>query len=259
MTQFYLPEEAIYHNDGREQRLLEFILSHPDYALMKGCPNRILAAIDEYGREKAFLMNVGTEKGQIVSKVISRVKPEVIVELGGYIGYSALLFGDALRKAGGRKYISLKVSPIFASVSAALVGLAGLSDTVEIMVGPCRNSLRALSKAYPSRGLDMFFFDHAKVEYTNDLKLCEELGLVSQGTTVVADNVSRNPEYLEYVRASGAKKMKAADENKGLTMCHESDMSVGRPDLRYETSVVHSIEPTGEPDAVEISCCLGSS
>lgn len=234
---------------------MEFILSHPDYALMKGCPDRILAAIDEYGREKAFLMNVGTEKGQIVSKAISRAKPKVIVELGGYIGYSALLFGDALRKAGGQKYISLEVSPIFASVSAALIDLAGLNDIIEIMVGPCRDSLRALSETYPGHSLDMFFFDHAKVEYTNDLKLCEELGLVSQGTTVVADNVSRNPEYLEYVRASGPKKRMAADETKRLTLCHESDMSLGRPDLRYETSVVHSIEPTGEP----VSICTSSS
>ena len=214
---------------------------------MKGCPEKIIDAIDQFGREKAFLMNVGVEKGKIVTKVISDVKPRVIVELGGYVGYSALLFGSALKRAGGQKYISLEVNPTFAGVSDALVKLAGLGDIVEILIGPCRDSLRTLAGIYSGKGLDMIFFDHAKVEYTNDLKLCEELSLVVKGTTVVADNVSRNPEYLEYVRATSAKKKEDAYENMRQQLHKKRDLSVGKPDLKYETSVVHSIEPTGEP------------
>ncbi|RAH75501.1 uncharacterized protein BO66DRAFT_407309 [Aspergillus aculeatinus CBS 121060] len=209
MIQFYLPEET-------------FILFHPDYILIKGCPDRILAAIDEYRREKAFLINIGTKK-------------------------------DVLRKVGGQKYISLEVSSIFASVSAALIDLAGLDDNIKIIVGPYRDSLRALSKTYPGCSLDMFFFDYAKIKYTNDLKLCEELGLVSQDTTIIADNVSRNSEYLEYVRAPGLKKRMAADETKRLTLCYESDIFLGRFDLRYKTSVVYSIKPTGEPVSIYTS------
>ncbi|KAI9038228.1 O-methyltransferase [Aspergillus affinis] len=142
---------------------------------MKGSPERILAAIDQYGREKDFLMNVGEHKGELVRREIAENKPNVLMELGGYVGYSAILFGNSLKIAGGKKYISLEKSPVFASVSPSLVKLAGLDDIVEIKIGPCRDSLRALEKKYSDRGLDMIFFDHAKTEYVNDLKLCEEL------------------------------------------------------------------------------------
>ncbi len=61
-------------------------------------------------------MNVGPDKGKIVSDLIAEVKPEIVVELGGYIGYSSLLFGDAVRKAGGKHYYSLERNPEFAAV-----------------------------------------------------------------------------------------------------------------------------------------------
>lgn len=33
-------------------------------------------------------MNVGDDKGRIVTELIADQKPQVMVELGGYIGYS---------------------------------------------------------------------------------------------------------------------------------------------------------------------------
>ena len=33
-------------------------------------------------------MNVGDDKGKIVADLIAEQKPEVMVELGGYVGYS---------------------------------------------------------------------------------------------------------------------------------------------------------------------------
>ncbi|KAH8430934.1 O-methyltransferase [Aspergillus melleus] len=275
---FYKPEEEIFvgasvekpltilnansstqheqHNDGREPALLAFIESHPDYNQIKGSPERILAAIDQYGREKDFLMNVGEHKGEVVRKKITEHKPKVMIELGGYVGYSAILFGNALKKAGGKKYISLELSPVFASVSASLVKLAGLDDIVEIKIGPCRDSLRALGKQYGDSGLDMLFFDHAKTEYVNDLKLCEELGLVARNTVVLADNVicPGNPAYLKYVRATPSKKQERSQHEDSAG---RNDYSVGNPQLLYDTSIVHALEPTGQPDGIEISRCFG--
>jgi catechol O-methyltransferase len=80
-------------------------------------------------------MNVGEDKGGIVTDLIAEVKSRTMVELGGYVGYSCILFGDAVRKAGGKRYISLERSPEFAAVVASLVDLAGLSDIVKVVVG----------------------------------------------------------------------------------------------------------------------------
>ena len=39
----------------------------------------MLAAIDEYGRKQKYLMNVGEDKGKIVSNLIAEVKPQTMV------------------------------------------------------------------------------------------------------------------------------------------------------------------------------------
>ena len=69
---------------------------------MKGSPETVLTAIDEFGCTKDFLMNVGREKGHAVTDIIARQKPTTLLEIGGYVGFSALLFGNELRKAGGQ-------------------------------------------------------------------------------------------------------------------------------------------------------------
>jgi catechol O-methyltransferase len=220
---------------------------------MQGKPEKILAAIDEYGRTTDFLMNVGTEKGKIVAEeLIPKFKPDLMVELGGYVGYSTLLFGVALKRAGGRKYLSFEVDSKFAAISSVLVQLAGLDDTVEIRVGPCRNSLRKLRQMYATGVVDMFFIDHAKVEYVNDLKLCEELGLVGPGTTVVADNVISPgaPDYLEYIRSPVSDKIANMHDAK-LSVDEKKEISFGDPYLVYESTLIDSFEPTGEPVSLQ--------
>ena len=50
----------------------------------------MLEAIDEYGRTTKYLMNVGNDKGKIVADLIAERKPQVMVELGGYVGYAVI-------------------------------------------------------------------------------------------------------------------------------------------------------------------------
>jgi catechol O-methyltransferase len=221
---------------------------------MQGKPEIILAAIDEYGHKRDFLMNVGWEKGKIVAeKLIPELQPDFMIELGGYVGYSALFFGSALKRAGGRKYLSLEASPKFAAVAAALVELAGLEDVVEIIVGPCRDSLRKIRQSHPTGAADVLFIDHAKLQYVNDLKLCEELSIVRPGTTVIADNVISpgNPEYRAYVRESTGDKIRRVDQEQKVQMASLADPSkeesLGNPYLIYDTTLIESWAPTGEP------------
>lgn len=212
-------------------------------------------------------MNVGAHKGKIVADLIAKVKPQLMVELGGYVGYSALLFGDALRKAGGKRYLSLERNPEFAAVSRSLVDLAGLSDVVKVVVGPSGDSIRRLSADI--KHIDLLFLDHYKPAYLSDLKLCEELRLVKPGTVLAADNVITpgNPPYLEYVRSSVQGKrdrlergldgdaVSHAEQFPGRTtnqyvkregLEHLADAR-GNPNLVYESKLIKSFEPTGLP------------
>lgn len=72
-------EEQVYFDDGREIDLLHFVYNKPNIDEIRGSPEKVLQAIDEYGRQKKYLMNVGEDKGKIVSDLIREVKPEVMV------------------------------------------------------------------------------------------------------------------------------------------------------------------------------------
>lgn len=127
-------------------------------------------------------MNIGEDKGKIVTKIIRERKPQVMVELGGYCGYSTILFADALRNSGGKQYFSLERSPKFAKVIEEVVALAGLQDVVQVVVGPSDEGIKRLHKSGKISTIDILFLDHYKPAYTTDLKLCESLGLIVKGT-----------------------------------------------------------------------------
>ncbi|KAL8968745.1 MAG: hypothetical protein Q9183_002318 [Haloplaca sp. 2 TL-2023] len=271
-------EGEAFFDDGREIELLHFVYGHPSIEEIRGSPERVLKAIDEYGRTKKYLMNVGDDKGKIVSDLIAEVKPQVMVELGGYVGYSALLFGDAVRKAGGKRYFSLERNPEFGAVIMSLVELAGLSDVVKVVIGSSADSIKRLHSQGSLQHIDLMFLDHYKPAYTTDLKLCEHLELIAPGTVMAADNVIKpgNPPYLEYVRSSVEEKRKAhesgqpngvdlragfgrnADQYKKREGEEKLSTEIkGNPNLKYDSRLVNSFEPTGVPDGIEITRCVG--
>lgn len=225
----------------------------------------MLAAVDEFARTKKYLMNVGEDKGRIVTKTIMDVKPQTMVELGGYVGYSCILFGAAVRAAGGKRYWSLERNPEFAAVISSLVDLAGLGDIVKVVVGRSDTSIRRLQSSGALQHIDMMFLDHYKPAYTTDLKLCEELKLISPGSVLAADNVIEpgNPPYLEYVRSTCDEKRQAskgnaangvngrfADKTANQYKSREGqekldETRIGNPNLVYESQLVNSYEPDG--------------
>ncbi|KXL42588.1 hypothetical protein M433DRAFT_145309 [Acidomyces richmondensis BFW] len=272
----YAEQEDIFFDDGREIELLHYVYARPDINEIRGNPAKVLQAIDDFGRTEKYLMNVGEYKGKIVTDLISEVKPQTMIELGGYIGYSCILFGEAVRKAGGQRYYSLERNPEFGAVMGSLVNLAGLSDIVRVEIGPSDNSIQRLYKSGMLKGIDLMFLDHYKPAYTTDLKLCEELRLIRPGSVLAADNVIKpgNPPYLEYVRSSVVEKRNAARQSivdvgpdvrfaerqvKQYARRGESETLAsrqGNPDLVYESQLIHSFEPTGEPDGIEITRCV---
>jgi catechol O-methyltransferase len=100
------------------------------------------------------------------------------------------------------KVWSLEMNAEFASISEKLIDIAGLSDIVTVVVGSAEESLKKLKNGGKLVMADMVFLDHAEELYVADFKVCEELGLLREGSVVVADNVVRPgaPEYRALVR-----------------------------------------------------------
>ncbi|KAJ5197933.1 uncharacterized protein N7498_007050 [Penicillium cinerascens] len=239
--------------DGREVDLLHYIHNRPDIKQLRGNPQKVIAAIDDYHSEFNILMNVGAVKGAFVTDLIAERKPSVMIELGGYVGYSAILFGDAIRANGGKQFLSIEKNPEVAAVANQLVDLAGLRDTVRILVGPSDEVLRELVRDRKEiTQVEMIFIDHWQKLYRPDLWLLEELDVLIPGTSVLlADNVIMPgaPEYLEWVQATTGQKRELVKK-----------LDVGsltpNPNLVYETTV-SEFDTTFGKDGVAVTRVMG--
>ncbi|KAJ7780586.1 S-adenosyl-L-methionine-dependent methyltransferase [Mycena maculata] len=156
-----LGDDYVEWNDGREVKLLQFIYKHPSLPQMRGNPAKVCAAIDEFAAQQEFLINIGSDKGRIVADLIGEEKPKVFVELGGYIGYSAIFFADKMRQSlpdgANAQYWSLEFDPLFASITMNLVDLAGLSEIVKVVTGTAAESLKRLTVEGKIDHIDMLF------------------------------------------------------------------------------------------------------
>ena len=235
---------------------MEYVYGRPDVDKLRGDPGAVLAAIDTFARTNTGLVNIGETKGKLVTSVISQHNPATILELGGYVGYSAILFGSAMKQTGGQHYYSVEKSPVFAAVASSLVDLAGLRDVVRFVVGTGAEGIQRLADdgllGNGKQRVGMMFFDHHKPSYKPDLQRAERLGFVGKGTVLVADNMIMpgNPPYAEYVNSTVAdKKAKAVLSTVGEDL--------GNPSLKYSSRFIKSFEPSGMEDAIEVTECVG--
>ncbi|KAF2714579.1 hypothetical protein K504DRAFT_366731 [Pleomassaria siparia CBS 279.74] len=63
-------------------------------------PKHEICLTDDIGTNKGYLMNVGVHKGRIITGLVQEYRPKMVMELGSYIGYSAVLFDLAARENG---------------------------------------------------------------------------------------------------------------------------------------------------------------
>ena len=174
---------------------------------MRGNPSRVLQAMDEFAYQQDILINIGSDKGRIVTNLLVEKKTKVIVELGGYVGYSAILCADTMRKVrpdGPDSHVwSLEFEPRFANIAKELIALVGLEELVTVVTGPADESMRKLKTQGKLDRIDFLFLDHIEDLYEQDLKVAMyELKLLGRGACILADNVllPGAPEYRKYVR-----------------------------------------------------------
>lgn len=179
----------------RQQEVLRFVHQHAQ----QGDPESVLSAMDEFGRRKRFLMNVGDEKGLLLDRVILENRAKRVLELGCFVGYSAVRIARHLPVDG--KLISVEVNPGNADVARQVVAFAGVSDRVEFRVGDSQAAIPTLEGTF-----DVVFLDHWKEHYLRDIELIEQHRLLRTGSVVVADNVGPYfgaDAYLDHVRKCG--------------------------------------------------------
>jgi catechol O-methyltransferase len=232
---------------GKESRLLEHLLANA--ATLRGKPQQVLKAIDDFPEQ---FMNIGPAKGAIICEKIKEVRAKVMIELGGYVGYSAVLFSSALPEDG--KYYSFELSEEYASIARQVIDLAGLGSKVEIIIGPAAKNLPIFAQDLKKQGnkLDFVFIDHLKSAYVPDTRVLETVGLIKPGVTVVADNIVRPgaPEFVQYINETRGSKKAFIQNTPNMIDGKEFP---GQWDLLYLTKIYDVTNPGGHKDAISIS------
>jgi len=195
--------------DGREEECAKYVLAQA----RAGDIRDAIRAIDEYAYKKSFLINVGDKKGAILDAVIQRTQPKRVMELGAYVGYSALRMASLL-PAEGHLY-SIEFSPANAKIARRIIAHAGASDRITIIEGYLGDGGKTMSvlrdqHRFSTNCLDVIFLDHAKEAYLADLQSILKAGWLHSGSVAVADNVKfpGAPEYRAYMEQEEGKTWK---------------------------------------------------
>ncbi|APA98881.1 Catechol O-methyltransferase [Nocardia seriolae] len=174
--------------DGREAAVRDHVLADAE----QGDPQSVLDAIDRFARTRSNLVNVGDEKGLLLDAAVRRANPKLALELGTYVGYSAVRTARALPE--GARLISVEFSAANAEVARAIIAHAGFADRVTVVVGTIGDGGETVERLAEEYGItagsvDFIFVDHDKSAYLADLKTILEAGWLHPGTLVVADNM----------------------------------------------------------------------
>jgi len=193
--------------DGREESAARHVLARAT----RGDLDAAIAAIDEFAYRHKYLINVGDEKAAILEQALERVRPRRVLELGAYVGYSALRIARMLPD-DGRLY-SVEFSAANAAIARRIVAHAGVADKVTIVVGHLGDDGQTIARLQAEHGfapgtLDFVFVDHAKEAYLPDLERILAARWLHPGSVVVADNVGfpGAPEYRAYMQAAEGKR-----------------------------------------------------
>lgn len=143
--------------------------------------NALTTALEDMNREGLPSINVSASEGKTLHVLARAIGAKSILEVGTLGGYSTIWLARALPEGG--TLISLELDAHHADVARQNIARAGLTDTVEIRVGPASESLSQMTHEEP---FDLAFIDADKDGYVGYLE--QVIPLVRPGGLILGDN-----------------------------------------------------------------------
>ena len=131
-------------------------------------------------------INVAPNQGKLLHLLLLANRARTVLEIGTLAGYSTIWLARALTPEG--RLVSLEIDPRRASLARANVEAAGLSEMVEIIVGPAAETIPKLV-AEQRAAFDVVFIDADKPNTSRYFDSALELTHV--GSLIIVDNVVR--------------------------------------------------------------------
>ena len=135
-------------------------------------------------------IDVSATQGKMLSLLAQVAGARRILEVGTLGGYSTIWLARALAEGG--ELVTLEIDRKHAGVARENLERAGVSDKVDIRVGPAKDSLAAMIGEAP---FDFVFIDADK--QGNADYVAEAIRLGRSGTVIVVDNVVREGGVLD--------------------------------------------------------------
>lgn len=124
----------------------------------------------------------GHVQGRVLSMFSQMIRPQRILELGTFTGYSALCLAEGLTENG--KLITIEHNDEMESAIRRNLALSPLGDKIKLVIGDAKEELKRLGER--REAFDLVFIDADKKEYCDYLDLA--LPLMRSGGWILADN-----------------------------------------------------------------------
>lgn len=164
--------------------LLKYILAHSTPE------SELLARLDREAHVRLLhgRMVSGHLQGRLLSTFSHMLRPQRILELGTYVGYSALCLAEGL--APGGKVITIDVDEEIEDMARRYFAESGMEDRIEFLVGDALTLIPTLQESW-----DLVFIDADKRDYLAYYEAV--IGQVRPGGYLLADNTLWDGKVLQ--------------------------------------------------------------
>jgi predicted O-methyltransferase YrrM len=156
----------------------------------------VLAEVDAECRQRSIPM-LGPQKAARLVQLVREQRPQLVVEVGTAIGYSALWLAGTLRELGRGRIVTLESDPDRAAEAARNFERAGVQHLITQLVGDARERIGEVREP-----IDLLFLDGGFTNYYPCLLRCQPF--LRDGALLVADNAgigaAEMADYLDHVR-----------------------------------------------------------
>jgi caffeoyl-CoA O-methyltransferase len=141
-----------------------------------------------YAHYEDSAMLSGFVQGRVLAMFSTMIRPKVVLEIGTYLGYSALCFAEGLTEGG--KVYTLDINEETNKVARSFVEKSEYANKIEFHLGSALDIIPTLPGVF-----DLVFIDADKPNYSNYYNTV--LGRVRPGGFIIADNVLWSGKVLE--------------------------------------------------------------
>jgi caffeoyl-CoA O-methyltransferase len=169
--------------------------------------DNLLQEIEKYTMENHPQANMlsGPIQGKLLELISMMIKPGKILEIGTFMGYSALCLAKGLDKNG--ELHTIDISKEDADIAQNYFSKSLYTKQIILHIGNALDIIPAINETW-----DLIFIDADKVNYINYYELT--LPLLKKGGFILADNVLFHGEVLEEnITGKNAKAIHAFNEH----------------------------------------------